>query len=251
MRLVRPAGWAALAGMCLVLAAFVVWCFLGSVQTTFTGAGVLVSEDGVSEVLANETGQLTHVFAQQGDEVVPGERVATIETGTGTSTVIAHSSGRVLELLAYPGHKVDKASVIATIQPQGQELRCVLFVPVSTRQPIKPGMPAQISVTTAPSEQYGLLLGRVTRVGTHPATRAGVKALLGNDDIAAIVVGGAPVVQIEVALTPNAGTATGYTWSTSNGPPETLAPGTLVNSQIVTAVTHPIQMLFPSTRTNG
>ena len=78
-------------------------------------------------------------------------------------------------------------------------------------------MQVQIDVTTVPSEQYGLLLGTVEKVGTHPATREGVDALLNNSDVAQLVVAGSPVIQIEVTLTPSSTTPTGYAWTSGQG----------------------------------
>ncbi|MEO8907507.1 MAG: hypothetical protein ABI310_05455, partial [Microbacteriaceae bacterium] len=42
----RPRGWIALAAVGLVLVAFVAWSLFGTVQTTFPGSGVLLTQFG-------------------------------------------------------------------------------------------------------------------------------------------------------------------------------------------------------------
>ena len=248
VRLVRPGGWVALGAVGLVLVAFIVWCFLGTVKTTFPAAGVLATQYGTVNSVSPDAGHVSEVFVAQGDEVSAGDPVATVATADGNIAVEAAEDGTVVELLAYPSDAVEAGATIASIQPDDEDLRVYAFVPVDWSQPIKPGMPVQISVTTVPSEEYGLLLGTVSGVGTHPVTRAGVGALLNNDEITNIVVAGVPVFQIEVSLTAS-DTPTGYAWTSGEGPPEPLTAGTLVNSTVITAVQAPITLLFPSNRT--
>lgn len=250
VRLVRPAGWIALGAVVLVLVAFIVWCFVGTVTTTFPAAGVLATQYGTVNSVSPDAGTVSEVFVSAGEEVAEGDRIATVATEDGRVTVDAAAGGTIVELLAYPSDPVEAGATVASIQPDDDDMRVYAFVPIDGTQPIKPGMPVQISVTTVPSEEYGLLRGTVSRVGTHPVTRAGVFALLNNDEITNIIVSGAPVVQVEVALT-EADTPTGYAWTAGEGPPEELAAGTLVNSTVITAVQPPISLLFPSVRAAG
>lgn len=246
VRLVGPAGWVALGAVGLVLAGFVAWCFLGMVQTTMPAAGVLTTQYGSSNSFTPDEGVVAEMLVSPGDQVSRGEPVAVVETLSGEVTIPASASGEVVEVLAYPTDAVAAGGTVVSIQPD-DELRSFVFIPVASSQPIKPGMAVQIAVTTVAPEDYGLLLGTVTRVGSHPATRAGVGALLNNDDITNIVVGGAPVFQVEVALTP-ADTPSGYAWTSGAGPAEQLSAGTLVNSTVTIASQTPITLLFPSDR---
>lgn len=246
VRLVRPSGWVALGAVGLVLAVFVAWCFLGTVRTTMPAAGVLTTQYGSSNSIAPDEGVIAEVLVSSGEQVTRGEAVAVLETASGTVTIPASASGQVVEVLAYPTDAVTSGATVISIQPE-DELRSYVFIPVASRQPITPGMAVQIAVTTVAPEDYGLLLGTVTRVGSHPATRAGVGALLNNDDITNIVVGGAPVFQIEVELT-RADTPSGYAWTSGEGPAEQLSAGTLVNSTVTISSQAPITLLFPSDR---
>lgn len=247
VRLVRPGGWIALGAVGFVLLAFVVWCFVGTVKTTFPAAGVLETQYGTVNAVSPDAGAVTEVFVTAGDDVVAGDPIAEVATQDGSITVEAPEDGTIVEMLAYPSDVLEAGALVASLQPADEDLRVYAFVPVSSSQPIKAGMPVQISVTTVPSEEFGLLLGTVSRVGTHPVTRAGVQALLNNEEITGLIVTGAPVFQIEVTLD-EADTPTGYRWTSGDGPPEELAAGTLVNSSVITAEQAPITLLFPSAR---
>ncbi|MGI8415550.1 MAG: HlyD family efflux transporter periplasmic adaptor subunit [Nakamurella sp.] len=249
VRITRPRSWVALGSVGLILVGFVVWTLFGSIRTTFPGPGVLLTQYGTHNSVTPTTGQVSEVFVSPGDEVASGQRIATLTSDGGEQvTIPAQGGGRVEEMLAYPGDQLAAGSPIATIQPDDQKLRALIYVPVDGRQPIKKGMTVQLSVTTVPSEEYGLLLGTVENVGNFPVTRAGVNALLNNPDVTSIVIAASPVIQIEVTLTESSTTPSGFAWTSGVGPPETLSAGTLVNASVIIKVQHPISLLFPSRR---
>ena len=78
VRLVRPAGWIALGAVVLVLITFIVWCFVGTVKTTFPAAGVLATQYGTVNSVSPDAGQVSEVFVAAGDEVSAGDRVVAI-----------------------------------------------------------------------------------------------------------------------------------------------------------------------------
>ncbi|GAB3805380.1 HlyD family efflux transporter periplasmic adaptor subunit [Humibacter antri] len=249
VRVTRPRAWVSLAAIGLLLVAFIAWALFGTFQSTFPAAGILLTSFGTSNTVAIHAGHITRLLVTQGDAVTAGAPVAELRTATGaTETVRATQDGHVTEILAYPGDQVAVGAPIVTLQPSGEPMDAYLFVPVASSQPIKPGMPVQLSVTTVPSEQYGLLLGTVAKVGSYPVTRAGVNALLNNPDLTSQVIGGNPVIQIEVALTRSSSSPSGYAWTSGDGPPTQITAGSLVNATIILATRHPVSMLFPSER---
>ncbi|MEO6956341.1 MAG: HlyD family efflux transporter periplasmic adaptor subunit [Antricoccus sp.] len=248
-KVTRPRGWIALGAIGLILVGFVGWTLFGRVQTTLPGPGVLLGQHGTYNSVTPNSGQVTELLVSAGDTVAVGQRIATLKTDAGeVITISAPIGGQVEEMLAYPSDQLAAGSSIATIQPNNEELRALIYVPVDGRQPIKKGMKVQLSVTTVSSERYGLLLGTVDRVGNFPVTRAGVDALLNNPDLTSIVIAASPVIQVEVKLTGSSSTQSGFAWTSGAGPPESLSAGTLVNASVIIAVQHPISLLFPSDR---
>lgn len=139
VRLVRPAGWIALGAVGLVLVAFIVWCFVGTVTTTFPAAGVLATQYGTVNSVAPDAGSVSEVFVSQGDEVAEGDPVATVSTENGTVAVEAAAGGTIVELLAYPSDPVAAGATVASIQPDDEDLRVYAFVPVDGPSRSSPG----------------------------------------------------------------------------------------------------------------
>lgn len=76
MRVTRPGGWIALAGIAVLILCAVVWGVAGTMAEKVTGEGILVKSGGVLEVVAAAAGRVTDVSVSAGDEVVEGQVVA-------------------------------------------------------------------------------------------------------------------------------------------------------------------------------
>lgn len=75
IQVVRPTSWILLIALLVLLAAFVLWGFLGTVSTQVEGQGMLLG-GSVYDLVPLAAGQLTHVHVAEGDEVTPGTLVA-------------------------------------------------------------------------------------------------------------------------------------------------------------------------------
>jgi HlyD family secretion protein len=69
-------GWAALAGLAIVLVAAIVWSIVGSIPQTVVGTGMLVKSGGVLEVIPVASGLITDLAVNVGDSVKEGQVVA-------------------------------------------------------------------------------------------------------------------------------------------------------------------------------
>jgi len=74
----RPTGWLALLAVALILAAALVWGFLGAIPTLVTGSGMLIRRGGVLDVVSISGGQVTEVVADVGETVRRGQVVARV-----------------------------------------------------------------------------------------------------------------------------------------------------------------------------
>ena len=78
MRVTNPQGWLALGALSLLILAALVWGIFGSIPTEAMGEGILLRRGGVSELVANATGQVEEVRVEVGDAIAAGQVVATI-----------------------------------------------------------------------------------------------------------------------------------------------------------------------------
>ncbi len=150
-------------------------------------------------------------------------------------TIRAQRTGRVVEVKVGAGDVVAAGSAVATVAPANGEGRLVamLYVPAGQGKRIRPGMTAEITPSTIERAEYGFIRGRVAGVAPVPATAAGMRRVLRNDQLVdQLMAGGAPI-EVRVALDRDAATPTGFAWSASKGPATGISAGTLIDGKVV------------------
>jgi HlyD family secretion protein len=162
--------------------------------------------------------------------------------------ILSPYSGRVLEVLANRGDVVNPGTAILSVEVLSENLQAVLFVPASTGKKVQPGMTVRLSPSTVKREEYGSLLGKVTWVAEFPSTSRGMIRLLGNEALVTRLMEQGPPIQVNVALTRDPATPTGYRWSSSRGPNLKISSGTLASGDIVVQEDRPIRLIIPKVR---
>jgi HlyD family secretion protein len=163
-------------------------------------------------------------------------------------SVVSPFSGRVLEVLADRGDVVTPGSSILTVEVVSEDLMAVLFVPASSGKRVQRGMTVRVSPSTIKREEYGAILGKVTWVAEFPSTARGMKRLLGNEALVTALMTDGPPIQVNVALTRDPSTPTGYRWSSSRGPNLKISSGTLAQGSVIVKEDRPIGLLIPTIR---
>ncbi len=74
-----PRGWIALAGLGALLLAAIGWGIWGSIPTEAQGDGILLRQGGISDLVANATGQVQEMLVSVGDVIEKGQPVARIQ----------------------------------------------------------------------------------------------------------------------------------------------------------------------------
>lgn len=74
-----PKGWLALAGIGALLLAAIGWGVFGSIPTEAQGAGILLRQGGVSDLVSNAAGQVQEVLVSVGDVIEKRQPVARIQ----------------------------------------------------------------------------------------------------------------------------------------------------------------------------
>lgn len=162
--------------------------------------------------------------------------------------IVSPHAGRVLELLVDRGAVVNPGSAVLNLEVLSEELVAVLFVPASAGKQVQPGMTVRVSPSTVKREEYGSMLGKVTRAAEFPATSRGMTRLLGNEALVNKLMEAGPLIQIDVALERDASTPTGYLWSSSRGPNLEISSGTLASGSVIVKENRPISLVIPTLR---
>jgi biotin carboxyl carrier protein len=285
MAVSNPRGWIALAGLGLLFLAALGWGLFGSVYSTVEGQGILILRQGVKSVVAPQAGIVSSVLVRPGDKVSALQRLVQLDfrlmTPRGPAPVgppgtlpkgeikepprlpapevelpatreapflVSTYSGRVLEVFVQEGSVVDKGTVLVTLEPPGDRLQALLYIPVGDGQKVRPGMRVDIAPSTAKKSEFGYLVGTVTRVERFPASHKAMMRILENEELVKNLTRGSPCLQIAADLVPDPGTVSGYRWSSSKGPPALLYSGTPCRALVTVREQAPVRLVVPALR---
>ena len=165
------------------------------------------------------------------------------------SHLISPHDGIVVETMAMKGDAVRNGQPVLSIEVNEGVLEVVVYLPPnSNAKLLKPGMPAQISPVTAKKERFGYLVGTVRAVAQYPATEAGMLSLFNNTALVRELTRNGPPIAVEVELSRDPSTRSGYTWSSRTGANVELSSGTLAGGTFVVESKRPITLLIPLLR---
>ncbi len=258
LAVVTPKGWLAVSGLLLVFATVMVWEFLGSIPIHVSGAGILLSTAGLRRVSAHHGGHVEALLVHSGQTVRRGQIVARLSSAASppllgvAEDVPSPVDGQVVEVYAAAGDLLSAGTPLALLEPrdpQRQELEAVLYVPGSDAKQLRPGMPAAISLSTVKREEYGALRGEVAQVAAFPASIQGMLVTLGNPELVAALRARSELpFEVRVRLHRSHATASGYEWTSVQGPPVQVQTGTLCRGAVTVRQRVPITVLVPLLR---
>ena len=162
--------------------------------------------------------------------------------------ILSSHTGRVLEVLVDRGAVVNPGAPILSLEVMSEELVAYLFVPASDGKRVEPGMEVRLSPSAVKREEYGSMLGKVTKAAAFPATQRSMLLLLGNEALVSDLMKNGPPIQVDVTLEPDPSTPTGYRWSSSRGPDLEISSGTLASGSIILKEDRPISLVIPTLR---
>lgn len=173
------------------------------------------------------------------------------------SHIVSDYDGQVVEVSVQPGQRIEPGMGIGTIAAQSttDELVGVIFLPVSEGKKIQKNMPIQVTPTTLKREEFGGIVGRVTKISEFPVTQQGAASLVGNPDILPEVMSEGAYLTVFAELetlpsqpsTPdsNATNIQKYRWSSSQGPDQAITSGTTASARITVEEKTPISYVIP------
>ncbi|MEM7061830.1 MAG: NHLP bacteriocin system secretion protein [Cyanobacteria bacterium P01_B01_bin.77] len=172
---------------------------------------------------------------------------------TENSEIRSPQSGCIVETTATAGQVVTPGMPLGRLQAmdsdQTQPDTGVIYVAVAQGKRIRPGMEIMVTPDTVKRERFGSIRGTVTAVSPLPVSRAGAIAAVGNPDIVdTLMAGGTGHLTVTVALQTSEKTASGYEWSSSQGPEESLTLGTTLTARVTVEERAPITFLMPVLR---
>ena len=158
-------------------------------------------------------------------------------------------AGTVVEVMVDAGEVVQPGTALATVQPAADgdagRLYALLFVPAQDGKQVRPGMAVELAPSTVRRETHGYLLGQVAEVAPLPATVAGIRRRLRNDELVRQLTGTGAPFEARIELLTDEASADGWRWSSSRGPAVALNAGTLVEGGIIVRRVRLAGLLIP------
>jgi len=165
-----------------------------------------------------------------------------------TSRVISQQEGRVLEIRADVGTIVALGTPLFSIESSNSVLEALFYIAPGDGKKVHAGMNAHVSPSTVKKEEYGLIEAKVKSVSSFPSSSQAMLRVLGNETmVRTLSASGAPF-EVHADLMPDAGTESGFRWSSAKGPPVKIYSGTLCTGMVTVREQRPITLLIPYLR---
>lgn len=165
------------------------------------------------------------------------------------TAVKSTSNGRVAEIKVAPGDVVSGGARLMTLireAPENGNLTAIIYVSPRDGRRVEKGMKVEIVPTTVRKEEYGYASGIVETVADVAATTEGMRSILKNEQLVAKLSGEGAPIAVEVKLEADAATPSGLKWSSSKGPPQRIAAGTLLDAKVVVDHAPVVNLVAPT-----
>ncbi|MER6995625.1 HlyD family efflux transporter periplasmic adaptor subunit [Streptomyces sp. NPDC000410] len=269
VRFARPQGWLVLTVTVVAMAAASFWAITGSVSSTLSAPGILTHAQGSYVLQSPVAGQVTEVLAAEGKRLPAGAPLLKVRTATredqpedrpedrqgeqgdesADDTVIRTiAAGRVTALVATIGAVVTTGADVAVLErvdDASAPLMAMLYLPAEGGSTVPAGARVDLTVQSVPSQQYGVLRGRVKAIGRTAQTRQQITGFLGDSQLGEQFSRPGRPVPVLVELERSPRTESGYAWSSAGGPPYAIDSMTLTTGSVHLADQRPIDWLLP------
>lgn len=167
------------------------------------------------------------------------------------SRVLSPVEGTVAEIAVDEGDIIERGAGLMTMIPaaaRSAPLVATLYLPAADAKRVKPGMPVTIQPAATKREDYGSIVGRITRVAGLASTPQGIARTVKNQQLAAALAAGAAPIAVEAMLETDAAAPSGYRWTSSRGPNAKITMGTPCEADITVELQRLLTLLVPAAR---
>jgi multidrug efflux pump subunit AcrA (membrane-fusion protein) len=248
VRFARPQGWLVMSVTVVVMAAASVWAVTGSVASTVSAPAILTHGQGSYILQSPVAGQVTQVIAKEGEQLPAGSPVLKVRTADGDTVVRTVAAGRVTALAATIGQIISTGANVAAVEKvahASDPLYATVYVPAENAASIPDDAAVDLTVSSVPTQEYGVLRGHVKSVDRSAQSAQQIAAFLGDGQLGEQFTKDGRPVAVLVKLDKSRSTKSGYRWSSADGPPFALTSMTVASGSIRLADQRPVDWLLP------
>ena len=237
----------------LLIVAFFVWGFLGSVSDKVYYSGVVFPSEGTTDVSLPNRGMVRTLFVRSGDHVSQGQTIALISVEDSYSILTSTVEGTVIST------KVDNEpfeafepiiSVVSGNDSQTQRSMLIAYIDNAGQRDLREGMMAQVWPEDEKRDEIGYVKGRVVRIDRYPVAADEVRQTLKSEEMARrLLESGEMMYQVDIELLPAPDDPTRYDWSFGEPDNVSMNVGTYCSVLTETKRRSMFQYLFEGART--
>lgn len=243
------------AAIIVLLGAFVVWGFLGTVSDKAYYSGVVFPVQGTIDMTLPNKGIVRSMLVHNGDSVQQGQTVALVSIGDSYSFLTSTVNGLVISTKTdnEPFEAFDPiVSVIDDDASDGQAQRTQLiaYADNEAQRDLRIGMETQVWPADEKRDEIGYVRGRITQVVRYPAAADEVRQTLKSNVLAKrLLEQGDVVYEVRIELLRLPEDSTRYDWSFGEPDDVGMGIGTYCSVLTETKRRSMFQYLFESART--
>lgn len=248
VRFARPQGWLVMSVTVVVMAAASVWAVTGSVASTVSAPAILTHGQGSYILQSPVAGQVTQVIAEEGEQLPANSPVLKVRTADGDSVVRTVAAGRVTAIAATIGQIISTGANVAAVEKVAHAtdpMYATVYVPAENAASIPEDAAVDLTVSSVPTQEYGVLRGHVKSVDRSAQSAQQIAAFLGDSQLGEQFTKDGRPVAVLVKLDKSKDTKSGYRWSSAGGPPFALTSMTVASGSIRLADQRPVDWLLP------
>ncbi|WP_266393535.1 HlyD family efflux transporter periplasmic adaptor subunit [Streptomyces canus] len=248
VRFARPQGWLVMSVTVVVMAAASVWAVTGSVASTVSAPAILTHGQGSYILQSPVAGQVTQVIAKEGTQLPANSPVLKVRTSDGDTVVRTVAAGRLTALAATIGQIISTGANVAAVEKvahASDPMYATVYVPAENAASIPENAAVDLTVSSVPTQEYGVLRGHVKSVDRSAQSAQQIAAFLGDSQLGEQFTKDGRPVAVLVRLDKSKGTKSGYRWSSAGGPPFALTSMTVASGSIRLADQRPVDWLLP------
>ena len=237
----------------LLIGAFFVWGFLGSVSDKVYYSGVVFPSEGTTDVSLPNRGMVRTLFVRSGDHVSQGQTIALISVEDSYSILTSTVEGTVIST------KVDNEpfeafepiiSVVSGNESQTQRSMLIAYIDNAGQRDLREGMMAQVWPEDEKRDEIGYVKGKVVRIDRYPVAADEVRQTLKSEEMARrLLESGEMMYQVNIELLPAPDDPTRYDWSFGEPDNVSMNVGTYCSVLTETKRRSMFQYLFEGART--
>lgn len=243
--------WILVTFVVLLVASVIAWSIMGTIPVTVEGKCFIFDPTSSKTVRSSISGTVSRIDVSTGDAVKEGQVIGALEDG-GEVLIRSPINGKVTWIDVTRGESVFPSQPILYIEGPlfPGHIEIYGFLSLSAGEQVQPGMDVKCAIEGVDTQRYGMIQARIKEILPYPvSSKEAMMQKIPSDTLREYLISG-PLPTILVVAEPILTTTTpsGMEWTSNEGPPSQIEPGSIGMMRIILSHMRPIQYFIPSIR---